>query len=69
MACGRRILPGFQPVEKADPAGNSETALAGKERGQSTRPENSPNKAHRGAGGDTRKEGERFNQLFTTAWG
>ena len=43
-------------------------ASAEKEGGLSTRPQNSPNKAQRGPGGETGNKGKDSPQLFTTAW-
>lgn len=48
MACGRRILPWFSPKEEeADQAESAAKSSLGREGSSSTRPENSPNKAHR----------------------
>lgn len=61
LACGRRILPWFSPKEEADQAESAAKRSLGREGSASTRPENSPNKAHRAdRGGETRKKEKRF---------
>lgn len=70
LACGGSTLLRFSPKEEA--AGQTESAarrsLGGEEGGLSTRPQNSPNKAQRGPGGETGNKGKDSPQLFTPAW-
>lgn len=69
MACGRRILPWFSPKEEeADQTESAAKISLGREGSSSTRPENSPNKAHRAdLVRETQKKGKDSPQLFTTA--